>query len=127
MRQVGILAALLLTSALQAQDVPTGPVHVPVGLMKGMLVSKVNPEYPREARRGHIFGTVVMHAIISKTGDVENLTVLSGQEELRQASIDAVRQWKYKPYLLNGQPTEVDTTITVNFQINNRPKDGAQI
>ncbi|ADV81228.1 energy transducer TonB [Terriglobus saanensis] len=127
MRRFGILAVLLLTSALQAQDTPTNPAHVPGGVVGGLLVSKVNPVYPQEARRGHILGTVVMHAIISKTGDVEDLTVLSGPEELRQPSLDAVRQWKYRPYLLNGQPTEIDTTITVNFQINNKPKDGSQI
>ena len=58
---------------------------------------------------------VVLHAIISKTGTIESLQVVSGPEMLRASALEAVRQWRYKPYLLNGEPTEVDTAITVNF------------
>jgi protein TonB len=58
---------------------------------------------------------VVLHALISKTGTIDNLSVVSGPEMLRAAALDAVRTWRYKPYLLNGEPTEVDTTVTVNF------------
>ncbi len=58
-----------------------------------------------------------MHAIISKKGDVVNLSVISGPAELQQAALDAVKQWKYKPYLLNGEPTDIDTIITVNFNL----------
>jgi protein TonB len=58
---------------------------------------------------------VVLHAIIDKNGNIKNLQAISGPEMLRSAAIDAVQRWRYKPYLLNGEPTEVDTTITVNF------------
>jgi protein TonB len=63
-------------------------------------------------------GTVVLHAIISKTGTIEKLEAISGPDMLKGAATDAVRQWRYKPYLLNDGPTEVDTTITVNFNLN---------
>jgi protein TonB len=71
--------------------------------------------YPPIARAAHVSGAVVLHAIISKTGTVQNLQVISGPEMLRASALDAVRNWRYKPYLLNGDPTEVETTITVNF------------
>ena len=63
-------------------------------------------------------GTVVLHAIISKTGSIEQLNVVSGPPMLVGAATDAVKQWRYKPYLLNGEPTEVDTTVIVNFNLN---------
>jgi len=63
-------------------------------------------------------GTVVLHAIISQQGTITSLQAISGPDMLKGAALDAVRQWKYKPYLLNGDPTEVDTTITVNFNLN---------
>ncbi len=87
------------------------------GVMAGQILTKVNPVYPAEAKANGVSGTVVMRAIISKEGTVENLTVISGPEELRGSATDAVSQWTYKPYLLNGEPTEVDTTITVNYNI----------
>jgi outer membrane biosynthesis protein TonB len=62
-------------------------------------------------------GTIVMDARIGKDGAIEKLRVVSGPEEFRKSSLDAVRQWTYKPYLLNGQPTAVDTTITVNYSL----------
>jgi protein TonB len=61
---------------------------------------------------------VVLHAIISKQGTITSLQAISGPDMLKGAALDAVRQWRYKPYLLNGEPTEVDTTITVNFNLN---------
>ena len=81
------------------------------------MLSKVAPVYPAEAKAAGVQGAVVLRALISTTGDVENLQVISGPKELQGSAIDAVRQWKYKPYLLNGEPTEVETTITVNYQL----------
>lgn len=89
--------------------------HVSGGVMAGQLLTKTSPLYPAIARAAGVQGTVVLHAVISKTGTIEGLTVVSGAEMLRAAAVDAVRQWRYRPYLLSGQPTEVDTTITVNF------------
>jgi TonB family protein len=92
-------------------------VRVSQGVSTGLLVKKVNPEYPPEARRGRIQGTVLMHAIISKGGDIATLELVSGHPALAPAAIEAVKQWKYKPYLLNGKPVEVDTQIQVNFAL----------
>ena len=85
--------------------------------MSGAILEKVAPVYPPIARAAHVSGAVVLHAIISKNGTIENLTVISGPEMLRSSAITAVQQWKYKPYLINGERTEVDTTITVNFNL----------
>jgi periplasmic protein TonB len=83
-----------------------------------LLVNKVQPVYPPLARQTRISGTVRLHAIISKSGSVESLEVLSGHPLLVRAAMDAVQQWKYKPTLLNGDPVEVDTTIDVIFSLN---------
>ena len=80
------------------------------------ILRKVTPRYPESAKQNHIAGTVVLHAIIGRDGHVQQLRIVSApSSDLAIASIAAVRQWTYKPYLLNGEPTEVDTTITVNF------------
>ncbi len=94
---------------------PSGPLKVSSGTMQGALISHVNPVYPLIAKKAHVQGAVVLHAIISKTGTVENLQALSGPTMLMGSAMDAVRQWVYKPFLLNGQPVEVETTITVNY------------
>jgi len=83
-----------------------------------LLVNKVQPVYPPLARQTRISGTVRLHAIISKSGSVESLEVISGHPLLVRAAMDAVQQWKYKPTLLNGEPVEVDTTIDVIFSLN---------
>jgi len=93
----------------------SGRSGVPAGVMAGQLVSRPDPVYPPEAKEKRIQGAVVLKALISKDGTIKNLQVLSGPDELTGSAIDAVRQWTYKPYLLNGQPTEVETTITVNY------------
>jgi periplasmic protein TonB len=83
-----------------------------------MLVNRVQPQYPPLARQTRISGTVRLHAIISKDGSVQQLEGLSGHPLLVQAALDAVRQWKYRPTTLNGEPVEVDTTIDVIFSLN---------
>jgi len=97
--------------------VPGGPVRVSSGTVAGMTLSKTNPVYPAEAKAAHVQGAVILHAIISKTGTVENLHVISGNAMLVNSAIDAVQEWTYKPYLLNGQPVEVETSITVNYTL----------
>ena len=87
--------------------------------MAGSLISRPDPVYPPIAKAAHVQGAVILHAVISKQGTIENLTAVSGPQMLQGAAMDAVRRWKYKPYLLNGDPTEVDTTITVNFTFGN--------
>jgi TonB family protein len=93
------------------------PVRVSAGVMAGQVLSRVNPIYPPDAKAAHVEGAVVLHAVISKTGEVRDLYVVSGPDELQASALDAIGQWIYKPYLLNGQPTEVETTITVNYKL----------
>jgi TonB family protein len=99
------------------QTTPDGQMRVSAGVIAGNLISKVDPVYPEIAKASHVQGAVILHAIISKDGTVERLDVISGNGMLVNAARDAVSQWTYKPYLLNGQPTEVETSITVNFSL----------
>jgi protein TonB len=86
-------------------------------MMEGNLIHRVQPEYPPLARQARVQGTVVLRAVISREGRIENLQVLSGHPLLLQAAIDAVRQWRYRPYYLNDQPVEVETQVTVTFTL----------
>jgi periplasmic protein TonB len=97
---------------------PTGPVRVGGNVQAARIVNRVQPVYPPLARQTRISGTVRLHAIISKDGTIRELEVLSGHPLLQQAALDAVRQWRYQPTLLNGEPVEVDTTIDVIFSLN---------
>ena len=82
------------------------------------LIYRVNPAYPPLARAARVQGVVVMEAVISREGLIESLRVVSGHPLLSQAALDAVRQWKYRPTMLNGEPVEVITTVTVTFTLN---------
>lgn len=96
---------------------PPQTARVSQGVMSGYLVSNLLPQYPQIARVAGIEGTVVLQATISKTGTIENLRVVSGPAMLQQAALDAVSQWRYRPYLLNGEPVEVETTVNVQFTL----------
>ncbi len=104
----------------QSHTQVSGPraVSVSSGVATGMLIRKTQPIYPAIAKSARVQGTVVLQAKISRSGSVTDLQVVSGPPMLRQAAIDAVKTWQYKPYLLNNQPTEVNTTIDVNFALN---------
>jgi TonB family protein len=95
-------------------------VRVAQGLTQGMLISRVNPVYPRKARHAHIQGSVFISAVINKNGDVVDLEVVDGPIELAVSAVNAVRQWKYRPYVLMGEPVEVDTQITINYSLSPR-------
>ncbi len=84
-------------------------------MMEGNLIYRVQPNYPVPARQARIQGQVVLRAMISRDGTIENLQVVSGHPMLISAAVDAVRQWRYRPYILNGEPVEVETQVTVNF------------
>jgi len=84
-------------------------------MMEGNLIYRVQPVYPLLARQARIQGTVLLRAVISREGTIENLQVVSGHPMLVQSAIDAVRHWRYRPYFLNDQAVEVETEITVNF------------
>jgi protein TonB len=92
-------------------------VRVSQGVSEGLLVHQVKPVYPALARSARIQGAVVLQAVIGKDGSIQNLKMISGHPMLAPAAIEAVKQWKYKPYFLNGEPVEVDTQITVNFTL----------
>ncbi len=92
-------------------------VRVSQGVTQGLLIHKVQPAYPPLARQARIQGSVQLQALISKQGTIENLRVISGHPMLAPSAIEAVKQWRYKPYILNGEPVEVETQITVNFTL----------
>jgi peptidyl-prolyl cis-trans isomerase A (cyclophilin A) len=92
-------------------------VSISAGIAAGMIVFKQTPIYPVDAKKAGISGTVVLGAIIGTDGTVKELHVVSGPEQLQQAALDAVRQWRYRPYLLNGEPVEVRTTINIIFTL----------
>jgi protein TonB len=87
------------------------------GVTEGLLIQRITPSYPTIARQGRIQGSVVLQAIISRNGTIENLQLVSGHPMLVKAAMDAVKQWRYRPYLLNNEPVEVETQITVNFTL----------
>lgn len=94
-----------------------GVVRVSQGVMSGLLVSKAPPDYPADAKQARIQGTVVVRVVVDKEGNVSNIQLISGHPLLAPAAIEAVKQWKYRPYLLNGAPVEIETQIQVNFTL----------
>ncbi len=100
-----------------AGPVRSGLTKVSTGVSAGLLLSPIRPIYPPIAKASHTEGTVTVHAIISKTGTIESASAVSGPMMLQQAALDAIRMARYRPYLLNGLPTEVDTTFSVNFRL----------
>ena len=94
---------------------PAKPMFRSSNLLEGMLIHRVQPSYPPLARSAHIQGPVELAAIISREGRIEHLQLISGHPMLVPAALDAVSQWRYRPYVLNGEAIEVETRITVNF------------
>jgi protein TonB len=107
-----VLAAPRETAAGQRVTVSPDASH-------DLLISQVPPVYPPLARQTRIQGTVVLRALISRTGEIKDLAVISGHPMLVPAAMDAVKQWRYRPYSVKGQPVEVMTTINVNFTLAN--------
>jgi len=96
---------------------PAQTLKVSQGVSQGLLVKRVQPNYPQLARQMHLQGAVELMAKISKTGDITEVKLINGDSVLSRAAIDAVKQWKYKPYYLDSQPVEIQTQITVNFKL----------
>jgi protein TonB len=92
-------------------------INISSGVAQGMLLQKTQPVYPPIAKAARVQGTVVLQAKISKTGSIEDLHVISGPAMLQQAALDAVKSWRYRPYLLNNEPVEVETTVNVIFTL----------
>lgn len=123
--QIGGVIGGILSSTSSLAAVPkltkTAPtvlrVRVSQGVTRGMLINRVEPSYPPLARQARVQGTVILKAIIDTDGTIKNLQLVSGHALLAPAAIDAVKQWRYKPYLLNGAPVEVETTVEVTFAL----------
>jgi protein TonB len=92
-------------------------LNISQGVSRGLLIKKVDPVYPASALHMRIEGAVQLVATISKSGEISRVQVLSGDKQLSAAAVDAVKRWKYKPYLLNGEPVDIDTQITINFKL----------
>lgn len=96
---------------------PIGPLHISEGVLAGNLIAPIRAQYPAIARAAGVQGTVIIQATISTTGAIMNPHVVSGPLMLQPAALDAVRSAHYRPYLLNHQPTEVETTFSINFHL----------
>ena len=114
----GVMGSILSSTPMAVPKVATPQrVRVSQGVTQGLLLRKIQPAYPPLARQARIQGSVLLQAEISKDGSIQNLRLISGHPMLAPAAIEAVKQWKYKPYILNGEPVEVETQITVNFTL----------
>jgi protein TonB len=114
----GVIGGIISSTPVAVPKVATPQrVRVSQGVSQGLLIKKVQPPYPPLARSARIQGTVILQAEISKDGTIQNLRLISGHPMLAPAAIEAVKQWRYKPYFLNGEPVEVETQITVNFTL----------
>jgi protein TonB len=114
----GVIGGIISSAPVAVPKVATPQkVRVSQGVSEGLLLHKLTPSYPPLAKQARIQGAVLLQATIGKDGSIQNLRVQSGHPMLTQAAIDAVRQWKYKPYLLNGEAVEVETTVQVNFTL----------
>jgi protein TonB len=113
----GVMGGIFGNDAAKVKAAAPKKVAISAGVMQGMLLQKTTPTYPPIAKAARVSGTVVLQATISKTGTIENLHVVNGPAMLQQAALDAVKQWRYKPYLLNNEPVEVETTVNVIFTL----------
>jgi periplasmic protein TonB len=114
----GVIGGIISSTPVAVPKVATPQrVRVSQGVTQGLLIKRIQPAYPPLARQARIQGTVLLQAEISKTGDIQNLRLISGHPMLAPAAIEAVKQWKYRPYILNGEPVDVETQITVNFTL----------
>src|SRR5271165_896072 len=113
---VSATSSLAITPKLQPVVAPQR-LRISQGVTSGLLIRKVEPFYPLLAKTARISGEVVLKAIIDREGNIQNLVLVSGHPMLLPSAIEAVSQWHYRPYLLNGQPVEVETTVTVVFSL----------
>jgi protein TonB len=114
----GVIGGIISSTPVAVPKVATPQrVRVSQGVSSGLLIKKVQPAYPPLARQARIQGQVLLQAQISKDGSIENLSLISGHPMLAPAAIEAVKQWRYKPYMLNGEPVAVDTQVVVNFTL----------
>ncbi|MGA3295631.1 MAG: energy transducer TonB [Candidatus Acidiferrales bacterium] len=115
----GVLGGIISSGAPPPPPKPVTPQRITVGgnVQQAKAIDRNPPQYPAIAKAAHVQGTVVLHAIIAKDGTVQQLQLVGGPPLLVNAAMEAVRQWRYQPTLLNGEPVEVDTTIQVVFTL----------
>jgi protein TonB len=113
----GVIGGIIGSAAPPPKVAAPQKLKVSSGVAEGLRTHYVEPTYPQMAKIAHIQGDVVLQATISKSGVIENLRGVQGHPILIQAAMDAVKQWRYKPYILNGDPVEVETTIQVKFHM----------
>ena len=113
------LSGLVASTPVNIPRQAPGTVRISQGVSQGLLINRVQPKYPANALTMHLQGAVQIEATINKEGKTTNLKVTSGDSVLARAALDAVRQWRYKPYFLDGQPVDIQTQITVNFKLPN--------
>ena len=113
----GIISSTSTSTAMVPKLEPVKRVRVSQGVTQGMVINKIEPKYPKIALAARVTGIILLKAVISKEGEIRELQVVSGHPLLVPAAIEAVKRWRYRPYLLNGEPVEVETNITVTFQI----------
>jgi TonB family protein len=92
-------------------------INISAGVAQGMLISKTSPVYPIDAKKAGVSGTVVLSAVIGTDGLIKDLQIVSGPDLLQQAAVDAVKQWRYRPFLLNDEPVEARTTVNIIFTL----------
>ena len=120
-RAASFVVVLCLVALATSQDSPQAPDRIPDDAMQNRLIRKVNPVYPPLARQARIQGIVILKIVISKSGNVQSLQLVKGHPMLAPAAFDAVRQWKYQAYILNGEAIEVETNVQVNFVLGPQP------
>ncbi|HEY6351008.1 MAG TPA: energy transducer TonB [Candidatus Angelobacter sp.] len=113
----GVIGGLVQSTAPPPKVATPQKLRISSGVADGNKIGGNDPVYPQMAKIAHVQGDVVLQALISKQGTIENLRAISGHPILIQAAMDAVRAWRYKPWILNGEPVEVETTITVKFHM----------
>lgn len=113
----GVIGGIIGGTGPAPPPKPSAPLRVGGAVMAAKALYEPPPQYPQIAKMAHVSGTVILHAIIAEDGTIQQLTFISGPALLRNAAMEAVRTWRYKPTLLDGQPTKVDTTISVVFTL----------
>jgi protein TonB len=116
-RSLALPALVLLAGLAVAQDSPPKHLRVSSGIANSLKIHDAQPHYPREAQAKGIQGDVILQATIDAKGNLTILKAVQGDPILVKASMDAVKKWRYKPYILNGEPVDVDTTIKIQFHL----------
>ncbi|PYP92162.1 MAG: hypothetical protein DMG65_05010 [Candidatus Angelobacter sp. Gp1-AA117] len=116
--KIVIVTILGMLSALASgQQAPAQRIRVSQGVLEGSILVKVDPQYPQEAKDNRVQGDVVLRILIDKQGNVIKAKPMSGPPSLTGAAVDAMMQWKFKPYLLNGEPVQVESVFTIRFRL----------